>query len=68
MHTNGVIRKSDGVLLRAGYGIDWVNDGAFDSDTEELIDEIPHPVKVEGQPGETNKQKYVDDVWEEVAQ
>ena len=37
MTQQNVIRKSDKILLRFGY-CDFEHDGAFDSDTEEIIE------------------------------
>ena len=67
MNYNGVIETATGDLKRAGY-CDFENDGSFDSGTETMRSDCPHPGKVKGDPQETNMTRWNGSAWVEVAQ
>jgi len=46
MGWNGVIETSTGILLRKGFGVDFENDGSFDSGTETFVQDIPEGLVV----------------------
>ena len=61
MTNNGVIRQSDGVLLRSGF-CDFENDGSFNEELETMLTGIPVDLLAVADNG-TQVHAYVDGVW-----
>ena len=65
--TCGVIDKSTGALLRAGF-CDFENDGSYDSLNEEAREDVPFPSKVQGDDDNSTHHRWDGTKWVEVAQ
>jgi hypothetical protein len=67
MTENGVIQKSTGNLIRAGF-CDFENDGSFDASTEAQRTDVPFPGKVRGEKDETQMHRWNGSAWVLVSQ
>jgi len=65
--TCGVIDKSTGALLRAGF-CDFAVDGSFDSADEEVREDVPFPSKIQGDDDNSAHHRWDGAKWIEVAQ
>ncbi len=67
--TSGKIEKTTGDLLCFGDGIDWENDGSYDSNLQEIRTDLPVNPKRRGQMGETQMHRFTTELgWHLVAQ
>ena len=62
---NGVIEVSTGNLLRFGY-TDFENDGSYNSSTESLRTDVPHPGKIFGDSMYTVFHRWNGSEWVEI--
>lgn len=65
--TCGVIDKSTGALLRAGF-CDFENDGSFNSADEEAREDVPFPAKTQGDEDFNVYHRWDGTKWVEVSQ
>jgi len=61
-----VIEKATGDLLRAGF-CDFEHDGSFDSDLEEIREDVPFPGKARGDPDFQTFHRWTGIAWIEVS-
>ncbi len=65
---NGVYETATGDLLRVGIGVDFVNDGSFDSSNETQRTDVPIPAKLRGDTKYGNMHRWNGSAWVQVTQ
>ncbi len=63
-----VIETATGKVMRAGFGVDFINDGAFDAGSETQRTDAPYPCKVKGRNDTTNTTKWDGADWTETTE